>query len=84
MIQTIGPDVIINTSCEHMGDMKNVVVNKRTLFVLQTCNNKNDPGHVNVSKTTEEFVEKAGLERVIFRGRLDLGHKSRFMVIGWK
>lgn len=83
-VNKIGPDVIVNTSCEHMDDMSMFVPSKRTLFVLQTCNNENDPGHINTSKTTEEFVQKSGLHEVIYRGRLDLGHKSRFMVIGWK
>jgi hypothetical protein len=78
-------DLIINTSCEHMdaiGD--HLTDNPKCLYVLQTCDNKNDPGHVNTSQSTDEFVKKAGLSTIAFRGRLSLGHKNRFMVIGYK
>lgn len=78
-------DLVINTSCEHMdviGD--HLTDNPKCLYVLQTCDNKNDPGHVNTSQSTDEFVKKAGLSTIAFRGRLSLGHKNRFMVIGYK
>jgi len=78
-------DLIINTSCEHMnmiGD--HLTDNPECLFVLQTCDNRNDPGHVNTSQSTDEFVKKTRLSSITFRGRLSLGHKNRFMVIGYK
>jgi len=78
-------DILINTSCEHMvciGD--HLVDNPNCLYVLQSCDNENDPGHINTSKDTNEFVEKTGLTSIAFRGRLSLGHKNRFMVIGRK
>lgn len=78
-------DIVINTSCEHMQTYHKMLnSNKGCLFVLQTCDNQNDPGHVNVSASTEEFKEKLGLSRVFFAGRRALGHKNRFMVIGQK
>ena len=58
--------------------------NPECLYVLQTCDNRNDPGHVNTSQSTDEFVKKTGLSNILFRGRLSLGHKNRFMVIGNK
>ena len=76
-------DVVINTSCEHMqyyDHMKNESTN--CVYVCQSCDNKNDPGHVNTSSTTEEFIDKLSFSRVIFSGRFNLGHKNRFMVIG--
>ena len=78
-------DIMINTSCEHMnttGD--HLISNPKCLYVLQTCDNQDDPGHINTSQNTNEFVEKTGLTSIIFRGRLSLGHKNRFMVIGRK
>jgi len=78
-------DIMINTSCEHMdmiGD--HLVDNPQCLYVLQTCDNDDDPGHINTSQSTDEFVEKVGLTSILFRGRLSLGHKNRFMVIGRK
>ena len=76
-------DIVINTSCEHMNsyiEMKKE--GSDTLFVLQSCDEKNDPGHVNISHTTQEFVEKLEMSRVFVRARKNLGHKNRFIVIG--
>ena len=78
-------DVVINTSCEHMQTFgQNTTDNKNCLFVLQSCDNVNDPGHINTAIDTEEFVSKLNLSRVYFKGRMDLGHKNRFMAIGLK
>lgn len=78
-------DIVINTSCEHMQTYHQMLnSNQGCLFVLQTCDNPNDPGHVNISSSTEEFQQKLGLSKVFFAGRRQLGHKNRFMVIGQK
>ena len=77
-------DVVINTSCEHMmtiGDR--AVSNTGCLYVLQSCDNDNDPGHINTSMSTDDFVQKTKLSKILFKGRMDLGHKNRFMVIGY-
>lgn len=76
-------DIMINTSCEHMDIIGNHLVdNPKCLYVLQTCDNSDDPGHINTSQNTDEFIEKVGLASVYFRGRLSLGRKNRFMVVG--
>lgn len=76
-------DIVINTSCEHMSWYKEMLKEgSDTLFVLQSCDEENDPGHVNVSHSTDEFVNKLKLSRVFFKARKSLGHKNRFMVIG--
>lgn len=78
-------DIIINTSCEHMVDMSTVTNhNENCIFALQSCDNANDPGHINVPKDSTEFLHSTGINRVFFSGRLNLGHKNRFMVIGQK
>jgi endo-beta-N-acetylglucosaminidase D len=80
-----GSDILINTSCEHMIDMKHVNTgNPNTFYVLQSCDNDNDPGHINVCRSTDELVEKSGLTDVKFSARYNLGHKNRFMVMGFK
>lgn len=77
------PDIVINTSCEHMASYDMMLsCSPNGLFVLQTCDNTNDPGHINVSRSTDEFIEKLGLTKIIWSGRQNLGHKNRFMVIG--
>ncbi len=78
-------DIVINTSCEHMSEYTEMLKEgPQCLYVLQTCDNKNDPGHVNISSSTEEFLKKLDLSRVTFAARRNLGHKNRFMVIGQK
>lgn len=78
-------DVVINTSCEHMGNLHNIrVANPNALYVFQACDEKDDPGHINPIETTDVLLDQCQLDSVLYRGRLDLGHKNRFMVIGKK
>lgn len=78
------PDVVINTSCEHMHDMNNIIDKRyNCLYVFQSCNSTNDPGHINPKKTLEDFVVSTGLNTIVFYGTKDLGHKKRHMVIGY-
>ena len=76
-------DIVINTSCEHMKTYDEMFKQgKEVLYVLQTCDEENDPGHVNVSKSTQEFREKTNLSHVFTQSRKSLGHKNRFLIIG--
>lgn len=78
-------DIIVNTSCEHMTTIGDLVSsNPSCLYALQSCDNTNDPGHINTPTSTEDFVLKTNLSSILFKGRMDLGHKNRFMVIGYK
>jgi hypothetical protein len=78
-------DIVINTSCEHMSDYTEMLKEgSQCLYVLQTCDNKNDPGHTNISTSTDKFLKKLNLSRVSFAARRNLGHKNRYMVIGQK
>jgi len=84
MLYENNPDIIINTSCEHMNDMKTLINKKsRALYVLQSCNTMNDPGHINAHENIDEFILSSGLSSLLFYGTKDLGHKKRFMVIGF-
>lgn len=83
--QHFNADIVINTSCEHMSEYTEMLKEgPQCLYVLQTCDNKNDPGHINTSSSTEEFLKKLDFSRVTFAARRNLGHKNRFMVIGQK
>ena len=79
-------DVLINTSCEHMIEIGHqALTNPSTcLYVLQSCDDTLDEGHINTAASTPEFVRKCGLTTEFFQARTDLGHKNRFMVIGYK
>lgn len=83
MFHHFDADIVINTSCEHMEQYEEMLKEGQdTLFVLQSCDEESDPGHVNVSKTTQEFLQKVGLTRVYTQSRKNLGHKNRFLIIG--
>ena len=79
-------DILINTSCEHMEKLgMGILSNKyNCLYALQSCDNKNDPGHINTSINTKDFSQKCNLTTELFAARMDLGHKNRFMVIGYR
>ena len=78
-------DMVINTSCEHMDDMDRIVdANPHCLYVLQSCDNKNDPGHINIVSSSEKLAQRSGIGNIMWQGTMSLGHKNRFMVIGTK
>lgn len=81
--QSFNVDIVINTSCEHISSYDLMFEeNPGALFVLQSCDNRNDPGHVNTSSSTYDFLTKLRLTDILYKGRTALGHKNRFMVIG--
>lgn len=83
-IYSFNPDIVINTSCEHMKDMRDIIdLEKPCLYVFQTCTSDNDPGHINPKKTLDEFITSSGLNTILFYGTKDLGHKKRHMLIGY-
>lgn len=84
-LRSFDADIVINTSCEHMYDMSNLKLsNSKCLYVFQSCDNKNDPGHINTSRSVEEFEMKSGLSEVIFKGTYKYPNKNRFMIMGFK
>ncbi|NBX49726.1 hypothetical protein EBT25_07255 [bacterium] len=76
-------DVVINTSFEHM---KNPGIHfapfEHTVFAIQSCDNRNDPGHINTVASTQELKDRVGLSNILFAGRMPLDNKSRYMIIG--
>lgn len=79
-------DVVINTSCEHMIDMSSLSVNNdKCVYLFQSTNTTDDPGHINVVSTSDELVRKSGLVKTLFKGSLKIyEHKTRYMAIGKK
>lgn len=76
-------DLVINTSCEHMRNLDQIrTSNKDAVYIFQSCDKGTDPGHINPASSTEQLKDQVKLDHVLFAGRYDLGHKSRFMVIG--
>lgn len=80
------PDVIINTSCEHLLNFQYwwKLIPKRILCVLQS-NNFHGPGdHVNCVDSLKEFELETNFSQVQFSGELELDKYTRYMIIGKK
>ena len=76
--------VIINTSCEHMMDMKHITKDyKDKLFVLQSNDNRNVKWlHINCVNNKGELAKQAGLTDIKYGGSKKIYEHKRIMVIG--
>ena len=81
-------DIVINTSSEHMPNLKEIIKDKEykpeCLFALQSNNMFHVEDHINCVNNEDELVKKSGLSKIMHKGFLDMpnGYK-RFMVIGY-
>jgi hypothetical protein len=83
-------DIIINTSSEHMSDLPQLIKNKKykknSIFALQSNNMfhiREKEGHINCCNNEEEFIKKASLSNILYRGTKYLPNGyERYMVIG--
>jgi hypothetical protein len=80
------PDVVINTSCEHI---ENVAlwfsqIPDGTRVILQSNDGFHIPEHVSCFKSLEDFVKAMPLLRTEFVGEKALPEFNRFMLIGVK
>ena len=80
-------DIVICTSCEHLkqeviDDMLKRI-KKGALVILQSNNfNFEIEDHINCHNNVEEFEKTLKLEKVLYKGTLNLGKFDRYMVIG--
>jgi hypothetical protein len=83
--RTVMPDLIINTSCEHMSDQWFHQAPRDKIIALQT-NNLFDiaPDHFNCVQKLSDLDAKYPMTKVLFQGELDIGVGKRFMKIGIK
>ena len=81
---TEGPDLIVNTSCEHIPDMPGWLglIPKGSKVVLQSNDYFSEPEHINCVESLDAFIEQCGLAHIDFQGALDLKKYTRFMLIG--
>lgn len=82
------PDIVINTSTEHLTKEKYHSwlnqVPQASLIVLQNNNYKSLPEHVNCYDTADDFANHCGLRKILYVRSLDLPLYDRFLVIGYK
>lgn len=81
----VNPDLIINTSCEHMNTAWFDAIAPGTMIALQT-NNLVDisPDHINCITSIAELEVKYPMTKVLFQGELDISVGKRYMKIGIK
>lgn len=81
------PDIIINTSCEHIDHFQFWLggLPKDTLLVLQSNDLEIDE-HINRATSICEFEDQTNLSKVYFSGKLTLSEAgyTRYMIIGEK
>lgn len=77
-------DTVINCGCEHLPDLDRWIsrIPRGKLVILQSSDHEGYEGHVNHSLSLFELVRRAGLSRVMFKGKLELEQYTRYMVIG--
>ena len=82
-IKKVEADIIINTSCEHMWQMKDIEMNG--LCAFQSNDFTQEDAHVNCVFSLEEFREQTGITDIHYEGERpfdDYNDCKRFMLIG--
>ena len=82
----VGPDLLINTSCEHITDIESWVdkIPNRTLMAVQSNDYFDCEEHVNCAADLEAFIQQVPLSELKYRGEMALKKYTRFMLIGMK
>jgi len=84
----IKPDIVINTSTEHLSKDKYNIwfekIPKGCLVVLQNNNYKKIAEHINCYDTVDDFYKHSNLKNILFKSTLELPLYNRFLIIGRK
>lgn len=80
------PNIIINTSCEHLPDFDDWYgsLPQDVLLVLQSNDYFSEPEHVNSVPDLASFKAQAPFSSTVFEGELEFDKYTRFMLIGRK
>lgn len=80
----VQPNMVINTSCEHMGNDWFNSASDTQLIVMQTNNFKDWHEHVNCVTSVKDMQEKYPLSNTLYVGELITPSYIRYMQIGFK
>ena len=80
----IKPDVVVNTSCEHMDTHWFDTADPDQLIVMQTNDSPDFAGHVNPVKDLDDMQAKYPLSNTRYVGALKTPVYTRYMQIGYK
>lgn len=77
-------DTIINTSCEHIPNIRDWLSNipAGTTVILQSNNYTAGTGHISCANSKDEFVKMLDLNKILYSGEIEFPMYSRYMVIG--
>lgn len=80
----LGADLIVNTSCEHIADLRGWLdlLPAGTKVLLQSNDYFAEPTHINCVESADAFQRLAGLASVDYKGSLPQKNYTRFMLIG--
>lgn len=82
--RSMGADLLINTSCEHIADLGDwlALIPSGTRVLLQSNDYFSEPTHISCVSSLDEFRAQASLARLDFAGALPMKKYTRFMLIG--
>lgn len=78
------PDIIINTSCEHMSTEWFNTCDSDQLVVMQTNDSPDYEGHINTCTDLAEMHSKYPMTKRLYSGALITPAYTRFMQIGYR
>lgn len=80
----VTPNIVINTSCEHMNTHWFDSASSDQLIIMQTNNSEEFDGHINVCYNVEQMQERYPMSNCLYAGEMVTPVYSRFMQIGYK
>jgi len=80
---TLTPDLIFNTSCEHMSADWFHTCQPDQLIVMQTNDSPQYDGHINTCESQEEMWDKYPMSNRLYSGEMKTPAYTRFMQIGY-
>lgn len=83
---TVSPEVIVNTSSEHMSEHWFRTAHRNQLIVMQTNNSEREVGHINHCSCLADMEARYPLDpnRIAYKGQLIMPNYTRFMQIGYR
>jgi len=83
LISDFVPDIIVNTSAEHMSDDWFMSASPNQLVIMQTNNNSRLDGHINCVDSIETMQAQYPMRDTIYAGAMVSPAYTRFMQIGY-
>ena len=83
LITDFVPNVIVNTSAEHMSDDWFMSASPNHLVIMQTNNNPRLEGHVNCVDSIDTLKAQYPMREIIYAGEMITPAYTRYMLIGY-